>query len=609
MSSVIPKIGADTDQLFKVDRILNLFTARGDSMYGGELVTQSQHALQAAHLAASHGADSELITAALLHDVGHLITSLPEDCEDDGVDDQHEVIAAKWLSGLFGKRVTEPIRLHVPAKRYRCTIDPEYLDSLSFASKQSLKLQGGLMSPSELKEFEALPFCQDALRLRNWDDQAKDPLAITPDFEAFRRHVETALLPCSLPTSGNAITASIESSPIVKTVDQINEESANHYLLLTPGPLTTSRTVRQAMMREYSTWDVDYNAIVTSIRNQLVELATRNETDNKLGGESTYTSVLLPGSGTFCIESVLGSVIPPDGKILIVNNGAYGARMVAIAQRLGLDVLNMYQPETEQADVSRIADTLNQDAKITHVAMVHCETTTGLLNPVEEVGSVVNDLGRSYIVDAMSSFGGIPMTMQSTGAHYLVSSANKCIQGVPGFGFVIANRQMLNRTQGWARSLSLDLWDQWNEMEQNGGKWRYTSPTHVVNAFAQALKELNLEGGVNARHQRYVTNQHVLASGMRSLGFQILIDKDLQSPIITSFLYPDDKNFSFQVFYDMLKSRGFVIYPGKVSKAKCFRIGNIGHIFPDDMKSLIQHVGEVLNDMGITLNRVSHTTS
>ena len=373
----------------------------------------------------------------------------------------------------------------------------------------------------------------------------------------------------------------------------VNERDTQ-YLLLTPGPLTTTRTVRESMMQEYSTWDVDYNGIVQSIRTRLVELATGDAAN-----PDTHTAVLMPGSGTFTVESVVGSVIPSDGKLLVLNNGAYGARITTIARMLKVEAVELGQAEIEPTDLGQVEQMLAGDPEITHVAMVHCETTTGMLNPVEAVGEIVRRLGRVFILDAMSSFGGIPMSMELTGAHYLISSANKCIQGVPGFGFVVADRAMLEATEGWSRSHSLDLFDQWREMETNGGKWRFTSPTHVVSAFARALDELKDEGGIEARHTRYVANQKTMVKGMRALGFRTLLGDDLQSPIITSFYYPDSAEFEFQKFYDALKSRGFVIYPGKVSHAQCFRIGSIGDVQPEDMTGLVGRISEVIDELGV----------
>ncbi len=355
------------------------------------------------------------------------------------------------------------------------------------------------------------------------------------------------------------------------------------YLLLTPGPLTTTRTVREAMLRDYSTWDVDYNTLVNDVRQQLTRMASDSD---------EFTTVLMQGSGTFSVEATVGSVIPPDGCLLVVNNGAYGKRINTIAQRLRIETVEVAFPETEAADVQVIDELLKQHPEVTHVAMVHCETTTGMLNPAAEIGACVKRHGKVFILDAMSSFGGMTMSMESESADFLVSSANKCIQGVPGFGLVIAKRTELELTQGWARSLSLDLFDQWREMETGGGKWRYTSPTHVVRAFAQALVELEEEGGVVARETRYWANQRRLVSGLRELGFETLLPDDLHSPIITSILFPT-ATFDFQQFYDRLKTRRFVIYPGKVTNADTFRIGTIGNVHPADIDELLASIAEV----------------
>jgi 2-aminoethylphosphonate-pyruvate transaminase len=363
------------------------------------------------------------------------------------------------------------------------------------------------------------------------------------------------------------------------------------YLLLTPGPLTTSPEVKRAMLRDVSTWDDDYNDVVQAVRRQLVDLA---------GGGEDLTAVLMQGSGTFAVEATLGSVVPPDGKLLVVSNGVYGARIAQIAGRLRIPHTELTCAETEACDASRIDAALAADRGITHVALVHCETTTGLLNDAVAAGEVVRRHGRSFIVDAMSSFGGIPMTMVALGADYLISSANKCIQGVPGFAFVLARRAAIESTAGCARSLSLDLYDQWREMETHGGKWRFTSPTHVVLAFARALDELAAEGGVAARHARYTENQRRLVEGMARLGLRALLPRPLQSPIITSFLYPR-ADFDFRGFYLAMKRRGFVLYPGKISQADTFRIGTIGHVFPPDIDRLLAAIDETLREQGIVL--------
>ena len=360
------------------------------------------------------------------------------------------------------------------------------------------------------------------------------------------------------------------------------------YLLLTPGPLTTTRSVREAMLSDYSTWDVDYNSIVNRVRQQLVHLATPSD---------DFTCVLMQGSGTFAVEATIGSVVSATGRLLVVNNGAYGKRIRTIADRLGIAVVEAAFSETEPARVEAVETLLAKHPDITHVAAVHCETTTGMLNPVEEIGACVRKHGREYIVDAMSSFGGIQLTMESTSADYLISSANKCVQGVPGFGFTIARQRSLERSHGSARSLSLDLYDQWQEMERNGGKWRFTSPTHVVLAFAQALKELEAEGGVAAREQRYSENQRRLVAGLRKIGIETLLRDELHSPVITSFVCPPPP-FHFSEFYDRLKARRFVIYPGKVTAADTFRIGTIGNVKPEEIDQLVSAITDIGSELG-----------
>jgi 2-aminoethylphosphonate-pyruvate transaminase len=333
------------------------------------------------------------------------------------------------------------------------------------------------------------------------------------------------------------------------------------------------------MLQDWCTWDDDYNRIVQQIRGELVSLAT---------SDPGYTAVLMQGSGTFGVEAVITTAVPQDGKLLVIANGAYGHRMVKIAQRAGIPVSVYECGETEAPDVDHLMDLLKQDPRITHVSVVHCETTTGMLNPISDIGAMVKCFDKVYIVDAMSSFGGIRMDMGEVRADFLISSANKCIQGVPGFSFVVARQTELNKTRGRARSLSLDLFDQWETMVNHQGKWRFTSPTHVVRAFAQALEELRAEGGIDARSRRYHRNNRLLVGGMRELGFCPLLSDTHQSPIITAFRSPPDQSYAFNKFYDLLKEKGFVIYPGKVTDQDTFRIGNIGNIYPADVSRLLK---------------------
>jgi 2-aminoethylphosphonate-pyruvate transaminase len=361
-------------------------------------------------------------------------------------------------------------------------------------------------------------------------------------------------------------------------------------LLFTPGPLTTSETVKQAMMRDLGSRDVEFLELARKIRHRLLELGNV--------ADGSYEAVLMQGSGTFAIESVISSVLPRDAKLLVLINGAYGHRMAKIARTLGIATEALVFPEWRPVDPDEARRALARDPAITHVGTIHCETSTGIMNPVQEIGGVVKGLDRVFLVDGMSSFGGVPIGVAESRIDFLVSSANKCIQGVPGFGFVLARRVLLLSSEGRARSLSLDLAAQWKGFESDG-QFRFTPPTHALLAFWQALQELEQEGGIVGRAARYAANRKVLLEGMKELGFDAYLAPEHQSHIITSFRYPKHQNFDFGRFYQLLSQRGFVIYPGKVSDADCFRIGTIGHIFPDDLKALIAAVQQTLKDMQI----------
>ncbi|MGH9344321.1 MAG: 2-aminoethylphosphonate--pyruvate transaminase [Terriglobia bacterium] len=366
-------------------------------------------------------------------------------------------------------------------------------------------------------------------------------------------------------------------------------------LLFTPGPLTTSSSVKEAMLRDLGSRDIEFIGVVREIRRNLLEV----------GGvvDGGYEAVLMQGSGTFAVESVVSSAVPAQGKLLVLINGAYGERIAQIASVLRISVETLrYETDTipKAADVEAV---LARDTKITHVAIVHCETTTGIINRVQEVGTVVKRYGRVYLVDAMSSFGAIPMNLGDWGIDFLVSSANKCIEGVPGFGFALARRETLLACEGQSRSLSLDLFAQWRGLETNG-QFRFTPPTHTLLAFRQALRELKEEGGIEARAARYHANYETLVAGMREIGFHEYLRPRDQGYIITSFHYPDHPRFRFDEFYERLNRKGYVIYPGKLSGAQCFRIGNIGRIGQKDVRNLLSAIKETLEEMQITLSPV-----
>jgi 2-aminoethylphosphonate-pyruvate transaminase len=303
---------------------------------------------------------------------------------------------------------------------------------------------------------------------------------------------------------------------------------------------------------------------------------------------------------------VISSTVPPEGKVLVVINGAYGRRIEQIARVLHIGTVALTSPETQVADAGQVAAALERDPAITHVAIVHCETTTGIINPIREIGAVVRRFNRCYFVDAMSSFGAVPLRLADCSIDYLVSSANKCVEGVPGFAFALARRDALLATEGFARSLSLDLLAQWKGLERDG-QFRFTPPTHALLAFHQALLELEQEGGVEGRAARYRENHRTIVAGMEALGFDEYLDRKNQGYIITSIRYPNQANFRFDEFYRRLNEKGYVIYPGKVSEGNCFRIGHIGRLFPSDMCDLLAAIRATLEEMEIELSRRAET--
>jgi len=374
----------------------------------------------------------------------------------------------------------------------------------------------------------------------------------------------------------------------MKTKKQVPDRKDK--ILFTPGPLTTSQTVKQAMLRDLGSRDVEFIRLVREVRHKLVELGQADPDE--------YTAVLMQGSGTFGLEAVVSSTVPPDGKLLVIINGAYGKRLAKIASVLKIDTVTLECPENTTPDLQKIEKVLKTNTEITNVSVVHCETTTGIINPIREIGEFVAKSGSKYFVDAMSSFGAVPVNLAECNIDYLVSSANKCIEGVPGFSFVLCKLSSLNETAEYARSLSFDLLEQYQGLEKNG-QFRFTPPTHALAAFRQALAELEAEGGVTGRAERYRKNYEALVAGMRQMGFKEYLMPEKQGYIITSFLYPDDPNFAFAEFYESLNQKGYVIYPGKVSNANCFRIGNIGRIFEPDIRALLAAIRETITELGV----------
>lgn len=363
--------------------------------------------------------------------------------------------------------------------------------------------------------------------------------------------------------------------------------------LFTPGPLTTSQTVKQAMQHDLGSRDGQFIALIQDVRRRLVKLG---------GSPEIYTTVLVQGSGTYGIEATLSSVIPPAGKLLILINGAYGVRMAKIAETHHIPCISRICAEDSIPAADELETTLANDPAITHVAVVHCETTTGIINPIAVYGEIAERHGCVYIVDAMSSFGAYPIDLAACKIDFLVSSSNKCIEGVPGFSFVLARIDTLNAARGCARTLSLDLLSQWEGLEANG-QFRFTPPTHAILAFRQALVELELEGGVAGRAERYRQNYEICLAAMRKMGFKPYLADENRGYIISSFFNPEHPNFIFSDFYARLSDKGCVIYPGKLSHANCFRIGHIGRLCAGDVRTLMAAIAETLDEMEITLQK------
>ncbi len=355
--------------------------------------------------------------------------------------------------------------------------------------------------------------------------------------------------------------------------------------LLTPGPLTTSYAVKSAMLRDWGSWDQDFRDMTAKLRSMLVEIADGDDLD----------CVPIQGSGTFVVEAMLGSFVPRDGKVLVLSNGAYGKRIAETLDYLGRANVVIDKGDYMPPRGDEVAAALAADPDITDVVVVHCETSSGILNPIGEISDVTYGAGRRLLIDSMSSFGAIPV---DTKFEALVSSANKCIEGVPGFGFVIASKASLAATKGRSHSLSLDVFAQWDHMNKTG-QWRFTPPTHVIAAFLEALRAHKSEGGVAARGARYANNRDVVVAGLRGLGFETLLKDRWLSPIIVTVFCPEHPAFSFSRFYVLMEEKGFIIYPGKLTIVASFRIGCIGQMDEHVMHKVVAATAAALNELGV----------
>jgi 2-aminoethylphosphonate-pyruvate transaminase len=361
--------------------------------------------------------------------------------------------------------------------------------------------------------------------------------------------------------------------------------------LLTPGPLTTSRTVKLAMLADYGSRDVEFRQLVRDIRKRLLVMA---------GCDSIYECVIMQGAGTFAMEAALGSLCPAQKKkTLVVANGAYGDRAADILERIDRPFIKIDKGDSAAPTAEDVSTMLDADPSISHVWVVHCETTSGIVNPIVDIAAICKARGKTIMVDAMSSFGALPLDMGASRMDVMVSSSNKCIAGVPGFSYVIVKRVLLEASAGHSHSVALDLFEQWKGLEANG-QFRFTPPTHALAAFQQALREHEAQGGVAARGARYARNAKLLVDGMRDMGFATLLPDGEAGPIIQTFLMPRDPRFNFEAFHERLRARGFAIYPGKLTKRPSFRIGTIGHIDEKVILAALAAIRDVVAEMKVT---------
>ena len=361
-------------------------------------------------------------------------------------------------------------------------------------------------------------------------------------------------------------------------------------ILLTPGPLTTSLVTKSAMLRDWGSWDGAFNAVTARVRERLTAI---------VNGSGSHVCVPMQGSGTFSVEAAVNTLVPRDGHVLVLVNGAYGKRLARLTEMMGRRLSTFETADDVPTTVADVAQALDGDPSISHVALIHCETSTGILNPLPEIADVVAKRGKHLIVDAMSSFGAIAIDAQRTPFDALVGASGKCVEGPPGMGFVIARKSVLERCAGNSTSLALDLYDQWAYMEKTT-QWRYTPPTHVVVALDAALEQFLAAGGQPARLARYTANYQTLISGMSEMGFKPFLDPGIQAPIIVTFHAPADAKYAFKPFYDKVRDKGFILYPGKLTQLETFRVGCIGAIGPDEMRHAVNAVRDALFELGIT---------
>lgn len=358
-------------------------------------------------------------------------------------------------------------------------------------------------------------------------------------------------------------------------------------VLLTPGPLSISLKTREAMLKDWGSWDSDFNQITARVRERILGI---------VNGHGSHECVPLQGSGTFSVEAAIGTLVPTGGHVLIPNNGAYCVRMTRICRILNRVVTQLDYAEDAAINAADIDEALRRDPSITHVALVYCETSAGILNPLDDIAKVVERHGKRLIVDAMSAFGALPIDAQKIRFDAVIAASGKCLEGPPGMGFVVLRKEALLECEGRSHSLALDLYDQWVYMQKTT-QWRYTPPTHVVAALDAAIEQYLAAGGREARLKTYQQNCHQLITGMKRLGMKPFLPSEIQAPIIVTFHAPQSPNYQFKSFYEAVKAKGYILYPGKLTQLETFRVGCMGQLGADGMLGAINAIEEVVKSL------------
>jgi 2-aminoethylphosphonate-pyruvate transaminase len=349
-------------------------------------------------------------------------------------------------------------------------------------------------------------------------------------------------------------------------------------ILLNPGPVTTADAIKAALLvPDICPREQDFGAVIAAVRRKLLMVADADP--------NSHSAVLIGGPGTAAMESAIGSLVPANGRLMIIDNGAYGQRAAEIAAALAIPFDVWHLPWTERPPLDQLRARLDRSGPFTHLFWVHHETTTGLLNPLRSICRLCAERGIVSIVDAMSSLGGLPLSLRNDGIDFVISSANKCLEGMPGISFVIGPTALIADSVSIGRTYALNLWRHWSAQEKTA-QFPFTPPVQVLYVLDQALDHALIET-IAARAARYHACYRVMLDGMISLGFEPLLPRELHSGLLTAFRLPSWTGFSFIDFHDFLYARGITLYPGKLPGVETFRVANIGALSADDLQTFV----------------------